>query len=489
MERYTTNHITKMDETQNINTSNEGGICTEYGSTSKTSEKKIMKLNEVYEMIGLGPSQYLYWLLTGLLAYSDYVELIILSVILPSLRCEWDLTSSYETAVTVSVYGSYALFAVLIGPVADKYGRKTVTKWSTLFLLLAAIVGAASPNKWVFLVTRLLTGACIGINLSCIICYGTEFAESRYRVYGITVLLLSSALGIMLVSGVAFLALEKVGWRWFIIIASLPAVPALVLMLVLPDSPRFFSVSGKQDEAMHAVRLMAKLNGNELPEDVHMECSEDHENLGSISSIFSKDHKNSTVALSVIYFSNIFIEFGLLVLLPLLFITEYCGATAAPEYKCQLLTQDDLMQLTIATAGTVFGVVAAMICAQHIGRLMPIRVVSFLMMISIGLMFVCVNETFTTAITTMAKITEGFVNTIVWFMIPESFPTNIRSTATGFINGCGKIGGVLETGSVYLLFYVSPYSVIGLFLLLSVVTFIGTVVYDRETRYEVLKDV
>ena len=477
-----------MDEDETKEMTTDGGpTSAEYGSTSQASDEKLLELNEIYEVIGLGPAQYLYWTLVALVAYSDYAELTLLSVILPSLRCEWGLTAHFETAITVSMYSSYALFAMMFGKVADRYGRKTVVRWSTLLLLLAAIIGALSPNKWVFLATRLVTGACIGINLSCIICYTTEFAESKYRVFGILVFSFGAFGGIGAVSGVAFLVLQKVGWHWFIIIVSLPAVPALILILALPESPRFLCISGQQDKAMKAVRTMAKLNGKKLGENIQMTCFVDEE-LGSYTKITNRDNRKSTIALSVMYFCNIFIEFGMIVWLPLMYSANMCGAAQSPQHKCQSLTQDDLMKLTIATGGSLLGSIVAVILAQRIGRLLPLRIASFIMLLSIATLFVCVNESFTFATTLIAKIVEAAVNTTIWIMIPESFPTCIRSTATGFINSCGKIGGVFGTACVYLLFYVSPYSVIGIFLLCSFVGFVGTMVYDRETKYEILQE-
>ena len=88
----------------------------------------------------------------------------------------------------------------------------------------------------------------------------------------------------------------------------------------------------------------------------------------------------------------------------------------------------------------------------------------------------------------IAKMFSAFVDTTIWIMIPESFPTCIRCAATGFINSCGKIGGFIETAYVYLLFYVSPYSVVGIFLFFSFVGFIATIVYNRETKYEILQE-
>ena len=461
--------------------------ASDYGSTSQIPDKKL-ELNEFYQIIGMGLSQFLYWLLVALVAYSDYAELTLLSVIVPSLRCEWNLTSTFETAITMSAYGSYALSAVLLGRVADRCGRKSVIKWSTLLVIFAAVAGALSPNKWIFLVTRLVAGACIGINLSCIVCYSTEFAENSYWYYGMAVFGISAFIGDCVVSCVVYLVFETVGWRWLMIIVSAPAVPALVLILALPESPRFLCVSGQQERAMQAVRFMAYLNGKELPENTRMTCSV-VKDLGSFSVILNKDHRKSTIALSAIYFSNIFIEFGLIVLLPLIFSSAICGVKKSLQHQCQLLTRDDLWKLAVATTGSILGTIAALLFARYIGRLMPIRIASFIVSLWILSLFVCVNQMFTFVTTAVVKIFESFVNTTIWIMIPESFPTNIRSTATGFINAWGKTGGVLGTGCVYLLFYDIPFSVLSLFLCCSIVGFLGTMLYDRDTKYDHLKEI
>ena len=40
---------------------------------------------------------------------------------------------------------------MVFGKIADmKYGRNPVIKWATIVLIVAAIAGAVSPNKWVF---------------------------------------------------------------------------------------------------------------------------------------------------------------------------------------------------------------------------------------------------------------------------------------------------------------------------------------------------
>jgi len=476
----------------NLRSSEGDGASTDYGSTTDTGEpyseqRNKLELNEIYEKIGIGPAQYLCWTLVALVSYSDFAELTLLSIIIPTLRCEWKLTSTFEAAIMISTFTSYALCALLLSKAADLYGRKTLLRWSILLLLLAAIGGALSPNKWVFLATRLVTGASIGINWSCINCYGTEFTHSRFRTIGMMIFALSAATGIVAVSGVAFVVLRADGWRWLIIIVSLPALPALALIFTLPESPRFLCVSGQQDKAMKAVRFMARLNKKELPDNAQM-ISYEGEELGSYSTLLNEDNRKSTIALSVIFFNNIFLQYGFVAFLPLMLSTDFCGPSARQAHECKLLSQEDLLKVTVAGACSLVGSTAAFFSMQQVGRLIPLRVASAIMFVSVGGLFVCINNSVTFVTVLVVKLMESSVITIVIVMIPESFSTNIRSTATGFINGWGKIGGVIGTGCVYVFFYDNPYIVVGLFLLNCFVLLITVTIYDRETQDEILKE-
>ena len=101
------------DETKLVK--NEETETAEYGSATiqSSSEEETKELNEIYEEIGLGPAQYLYWTLVGLVSYSDYAELTLLAVILPSLRCDWELSSTFEAAITISMFGLIKAFTLI----------------------------------------------------------------------------------------------------------------------------------------------------------------------------------------------------------------------------------------------------------------------------------------------------------------------------------------------------------------------------------------
>ena len=464
----------------------------EYGSTvAEVSDDEIdgnkLELDEVYEKIGRGRAQYIYWILTGLLSISDQAEITIISVILPSLRCQWNLSPMFESATTLSVFVSYAIFGVAFGKISDIIGRKVVLLWSINVLIIAAIASAFAPDKWGFLIARSVTGACIGINLNCILCYATEFSESKDRLIGLMVFNCISSLSPALVFFLSWLMLNFAGWRWLIMAIAFPLVPSLALIMLLPGSPRYYLVSEKNEEAIQATRFMAKLNQKRLPSDFKLAFLS-KESLGSYSVIFGKEHRRSLVTLSVQYFCNILIGFGFILYQPLMYASGCTSGTATQSTRSCSFSNQELLKLTLSTTTLLIANISASLSAYVLGRLKALRISSLISIFVVAALFFCVNDTVIFLVASGINFLGGFINAYLWIIFPETFPTNIRTTAIGFINGCGKVGGVLGSGSVSVFYYMNSNIVPGLFVTATIVAFFMSLIYHRETRDVTMKD-
>lgn len=451
-------------------------------SPGNSSDIAELELNDIYKQMGTGRSQYLYWLLTGLISYTDYAEMTLISLIILPLRCEMNLSPEFETLTTVTIVAVYTVFTIIAGKIADNYGRKTVLVVSTNGLIVAAVISAMVSDKWLFLLFRSLAAGFIGMNVVVASCYAVEFAESRYRIVGLTVFILTGYFGLFVVNSLAWALLKIIGWRWFIIILTAPGIPAVLLALYLPESPRYLCVSGKQEKAMEAVKFMARLNKTEIQDDVRMICHKDQD-TGSYLELISPKHRRSTIALAIIFAMNIFAEFGIVLFLPLYFSSDLCGASSeVPKHTCTTLSQDDLFDLTVAALGTLVGSVGALLMAHFIGRLYPIRVTSFLQALFTGLLFICLNKTATFWQATFVRMFIATNNGFIWIIMPETYPTSIRSTAVGVLNGLAKVGGILGTGSIFLFFYIDPNINLGLFLGTALLGVIGAMIFNKKTK-------
>lgn len=361
----------------------------------------------------------------------------------------------------------------------------------TIVLLVISAIGAAlAKNKWLFLAWRSLAGACIGANFATVIVYSTEFSPDRYRSLGPLIAIMGSYMSMFIVNCAGLLFLNSVGWRWLIIIITIPIIPAWILLMIMPESPRYLSVSGKNEEAMKAIKFMAKINRVKLPENMEIFCQQNQE-LGSFRVLFkSPDFRKPVILLSVMYFSNIFIETAVLVFLPLAFTSKFCdsGDSAPIRDKCAPLTQSDLWELSGAAFGSLVGCMAAYFIAKCFGRLKPLRGSNILQIIVFCMMFVCMSNTYLFGVSTAIKVINAFICMMIWLIAPETFPSMIRNTATGTINSSGKIGAVLGTAVVFLLFYVSPVTVIISFLLVSVITCVCSFLLKKESNETALRE-
>ena len=58
---------------------------------------------------GIGKAQYIYWAILCSVVYMDIAEMVLMSLIVPVLRCEFDMSLAWDTAINVSSFGFSAL--------------------------------------------------------------------------------------------------------------------------------------------------------------------------------------------------------------------------------------------------------------------------------------------------------------------------------------------------------------------------------------------
>ena len=466
----------------------------EYGTTSTKTDSDDgdveLTLDEVYERIGRGPAQYIYWFISGFLSLYDSAEIGLIGIVLPYLKCQWSLSSSFEKAISTSTFIFYAIFSIAFGKITDKFGRKPVLLCSVSVLALSSIASALAPNKWTFLIARSIVGACIGINVSCLICYATEFCKSKDRLIGMTLFNIGGATCALIVDMLALLVLERGGWRWLMLAVGLPMLLPLIFIVLMPGSPRYFIVSGKHDQAVQTVRHMARLNNVQLPAKFKLSrpC-QDYDNLGSYSVIFGPKHRRSLLTLSAVYSLTIFNTFACVLYEPLIFVNgcSAVGSNNTTKSNC-FLTNEQLFKLAISAIPITIGSFMSMILCFYLNRVAALRVSTFASIFpAIGFLF-CAKGNATVLVVASYNFFIGFLLNLSWVTISESFPTNVRSTAIGFINSCSKMCGVLGSVMVSFLYYENPYIVPGFLVSSSVLSFFMSLIYNKETKDVAIKD-
>ena len=106
------------------------------------------------------------------------------------------------------------------------------------------------------MVGRIVGGFGIGASAIAVPAYLAELAPSAHRGAIVQVYEVMLCLG-MISAMVMDWALSGPGWRWMVVIPSIPGSVMALSLLLLPESPRWLVMRGRLDEALQILRLVS----------------------------------------------------------------------------------------------------------------------------------------------------------------------------------------------------------------------------------------
>ncbi|WP_308909197.1 sugar porter family MFS transporter [Pseudokordiimonas caeni] len=151
--------------------------------------------------------------------------------------------------------------AFLAGRMADLIGRRNVMLIAAVLFIISAIAAGAADSSGIFIIARFIGGVGVGAASVLSPAYISEVTPANIRGR------LISVNQVMIISGltgafVANYALAKLAggstaefwlgfpaWRWMFWMQIIPATIFLVTLTIIPESPRFLVVKGREAEA------------------------------------------------------------------------------------------------------------------------------------------------------------------------------------------------------------------------------------------------
>ncbi len=166
--------------------------------------------------------------------------------------------------------------ALLVGRPSDWWGRRRVLALLAV-LFLASSFGCAFAWDWLSLVLfRWLGGVAVGGASVVSPMYITEIAPAKRRGVLVAVSQLNIVIGILAAYLSNYLVAWVLGadhpaaWRWMFGVMAVPSIAFLVLVLFIPESPRWLVKRARREEAE---RVLARF-GHEAPEREAAEIAE-----------------------------------------------------------------------------------------------------------------------------------------------------------------------------------------------------------------------
>jgi SP family sugar:H+ symporter-like MFS transporter len=166
-----------------------------------------------------------------------------------------------------------AIGAFFAGRLGDRWGRRSVLIIAAALFLLSALGAGAAWSSASFIVARVLGGFAVGAASVMSPAYIAEVASARYRgrlatvqqiaiISGLFCAFLSNYL-LAKAAGVSTgaLWLGQAAWRWMFWMQTLPSLAFLLLLLSIPESPRYLMVKKRKDDALAVLTRLYGADG------------------------------------------------------------------------------------------------------------------------------------------------------------------------------------------------------------------------------------
>ena len=151
---------------------------------------------------------------------------------------------------------------LVVGPLSDRFGRKSAMFLAAAMFLASALGTALAPDIWTFIVFRILGGVGIGIASISTPMYIAEITPARIRGRMVSVNQIAIVGGIAATSFINYFIAQhgdqawliQSGWRWMFGTGVLPAALFAALLLAIPESPRWLIEQHRDDSALDVLR-------------------------------------------------------------------------------------------------------------------------------------------------------------------------------------------------------------------------------------------
>ena len=216
----------------------------------------------------------------------------VISGVVGFVSTEFNLTPIEAGFVVAAPTFSGLLGTMVIGPLSDELGRKRVLLIIAFLYVLSAIASALATS-YLMLVTARAIGGLAFTSLMIAPMYIGEISPAATRGTRVSINQLNIVIGLsaayftnyfildLSTSGAAWVAaigMEAHTWRWMLGLEILPATIFFLALFTIPDTPRWLTFKGREDEARVVVqKLLPPEEAERELEITHQSSAADHE--------------------------------------------------------------------------------------------------------------------------------------------------------------------------------------------------------------------
>jgi len=421
-------------------------------------------------------------IIVGVATFFDAFDALAIATVLPVLAPLWKLTAPQIGILISAGFLGQLVGALLFGWVAERFGRMTAMVWSIATFAVMSLVCAFAWDYNSLLVFRTIQGIGLGGEVPVAAVYISELSRARHRGRFVLLYEMVFPIGLVAASLVGLWVVPRWGWQYMFVIGALPAVLALLLRRLLPESPRWLAVHGRLIEAEAAVSLIEreteKATGQPLPPPQPVVSTS--EKGASWSDLFGPGYLQRTLVVWVVWFTAYFANYGIAIWLPTIYRTVF-RLPLDVSLRYGLITQ-------------AVGLLGTLICALAIDRVgrRPWFAVSFAgaALAFAGLWLQAAPSAEHVLI--YVSISYFFISSInigVYLYTPELYPTRARALGVGIATAWLRLASMIGPTIVGFMIGAGLPTVFLTFAIAAALAAVVTALFAVETKGRVLEEV
>jgi MFS transporter, putative metabolite:H+ symporter len=371
----------------------------------------------------------------------DVLKPATLGFVMPGMTQEYEISKQTAGILALVALTGTTVGSVLWGRLADVFGRRAAILLSALMFIGTAICGAMPAFGW-NLVMCFLMGASAGGLLPITFTLMAETVPAAHRGWLLVALGgVGTSAGYLLAAGSAALLVPEFSWRALWLLGLPTGLLIVFLGRYIPESPRFLSNAGLDDEARAVLARFAGPQSAGTPQAAAPAAvvAEVEPPPAGLAQLLRGKHARITWGLMVCGVAWGLVNFGFLLWLPTNLGSMGMDATAASA----LLARSALLALPG---------IALVIWLYHrwssIGALVLfIALTAATLLVFFGLGLARVQSSTAMVLTTALLLVSS--SGVIAMLIPyaaEIYPVHLRGTGSGVVAAGSKFGGILGAG-------------------------------------------
>jgi MFS transporter, AAHS family, 4-hydroxybenzoate transporter len=211
--------------------------------------ERVLDVAALIEARPIGSAQRMVIGLCALVAMLDGLDLQSIGLAAPAMGVELHIAPPAFGVVFSAAVAGLALGAFVLGPVADRVGRRPILAAATFCFGLFTLATAFAGNLPELLACRFLAGVGLGGAMPSFISLGSEYVPKARRAAVVGLLWAGFPLGGVVGGLLGSWIIPAYGWHSIFLVGGvLPILLSAILIVALPESLGFLVTAGKPKE-------------------------------------------------------------------------------------------------------------------------------------------------------------------------------------------------------------------------------------------------